>query len=960
MKHNILLSIFLLALFFSFVLQAQEVQKEQEVQDEIKETSALVQAEDEVNILFGTQKYRRFVGNASAVKSEDLQKYPAMLVMESLTGRLPGVFIQQLNGVPGGIPNYNFQSGQPGIHEDFNIYVRGNIGTVDNNTNTNYLILIDGVERNVTFYDLEQIEEIRVLKDPVSKAFFGGRMSNGVIMITTKTGDLSKRKGFRVNLQQGWKAPTRLPKYLNSYDFATRYNEASINDGLAPRYSDEELQGYKAGNKPIQYPDVDFYGEILNNMMQITRANAEYTGGDQRTSYFVHGGFQTEGGLEKYGEHKTDNSMFNLQGNITSHYSEFITLTANVTGMYKMRDYPGDGLNFNEFSQRRPNAYPIYADAEKTRFGGVSGMLANPMALTTIGGYTRENNIILNTDIGLEFKLDKLIEGLSIKPRYSYDAYHRQDLNKRNTAAIWAVSNFNDQGIPQTVNPLRVEQIATAQSRGLEVFQYRWSFNNLVSLERQFGKHELSADYQYYMSMQFFHIRANDYKRLNNALRLNYTYDKRYTVEGALVYAGSDRFVENNKFKAFPSFGAGWLLSEESFLKDAKWLNFLKLNASWGIIGDGDYYNFRWRQEWEWYDRNYTWSPGNSNAIVAISRIDNYALDWQKNRQIDVNLEAVVAEKISGKFTYFNFLQYDLINQMYEILPHPIGWSRYYPFQNYSQLALRGTEIELRYTETFNNLKLNVGGHLTYAKSERIKWDENPDPNYSTIGTPTDAIRGYRWDGYYTQAEIDQLKAGTSNLPLPTYMDYKGLKAGDIKYKDLNGEGKLDKYDYEIIGNSSPRMMYGIDVNLQYGTANIGKIELSLLISGMGAYKRYADNLYYRNFSTRKYSNVLIDGLPNGNPHPTLTTGSMTNDVQGSDYWIVNGGYMKLKNTVLAYSLPDRITQGWKMKDLKISLYGTNLLTFSQIKELDPESLNAGIDRWPLFKTFAIGLSANF
>jgi len=956
MKHNIFLSIFLFAFIFTIGLQAQELQ------DEAKETPTLNPAEEEVNILFGTQKYRRFVGNASAVKSEDLQKYPSMLVMEAVSGRLPGLFVQQNNGVPGGVPNVS-QGGQPNISEDFNIYVRGRIGTIDANTNTNYMILIDGVERNPTFYDAEQIDEIRVLKDPVSKAFYGGRMSNGIIMITTKTGDLNKRKGFKMNLQQGWKQPTRLPKYLNSYDFATKYNEALTNDGISiGHYNDAALQAYKAGNKPIQYPDVDFYDEFLSDFMQITRANAEYTGGNEQTSFFVHGGFQQEGGLEKFGSHKTENKLLNLQGNIVSHYTDYITLRANVTGSYKTRDYPRTGLDFGELSNRRPNAYPITFEREgEMVFGGVSGMLNNPLALMTGGGYTRENNVMLNTDIGLEFRLENLLKGLSIKPKYSYDLLHRQDLNKRDTPAIYSASNFDDQGNPRSTSRLQNENIATAQSRGTDLFQYRWAFNNLVSWERQFDKHEINIDYQFYMSMQFFNARVADYKRLNNAVRLNYTFDKRYTIEGAVVNAGSNRFGTHDKrFQVFPSVGAGWLLSEESFLKDTPWLDFLKLNASWGIIGDGDYYTYRYRQEWDWYDRNYTWSPGNSTPVVAISRLDNLNLGWQKNRQIDISLEAVIANKIQGKVTYFDYLHYDLINQMHSILPHTIGWARYYPSQNYSELALRGMEVELRYTETFNNLKVNVGGHLTYSKSERIKWDENPDPNYSTIGSPDDAIRGYRWDGYYTQAEIDGLLAGTSNLPRPTYMDYKSLKAGDIKYRDLNGDGKIDKYDHEIIGNSAPRMMYGIDLNLQYGTSNFGKLELNLLFSGMGAYQRYADNNYYRNYSTRKYSNVLVDGLPNGNPHPKITTGSMTNDVQGSDYWIVNGGYMKLKNTVLAYSLPTRITDGWKMKDLKVSLYGTNLLTFSQIKELDPEALNAGINTWPLFRTFAIGLSANF
>ena len=935
MKHYIFLSIFLFA--FSFVLQAQE-------QDEEIKT----QAEEEVNVLYGTQKYGRFVGNATAVKGDDLQNYPSLNVLEAVAGRLPGVFIRQNSAEPGNI-NTDLTSGTFG---NYNIFVRGHTG--------GYITVVNGVERDLTLYDIEQIDEIRVIKDAVSKLFYAGRMCNGLIMVTTKTGSKKDQSDFRVNLVKGWKTPTILPKYLNSYDFATKYNEALTNDGLTGQYNQAALDGYRSGTKPIQYPDVDFYGEFLNNFMSMTRANAEYFGGNQKTSYFVHGGFQNEGGLEKYGSHKTSTNAFNLQGNIVTNYSDFITLSANVMSMYRTREYPGAGTSFSEFSTRRPNAYPIYADAAHTQFGGVSGMLGNPMALQTATGYTLENYLNVFTDLNLTFKLDKLIQGLSFKPSYSFDNYHQQNLNKRDVPGIWGVSNFNDQGVPGTVSVLQTESKVSSQSLGTQLMIYRWAFNSILSWERQFGNHEINVDAQFYMMRQQRSANLNENKRQNNAISVNYTYGKRYTIEGGLAYAGTDRLPPDKRYKFFPAVGVGWLLSEEAFLKDHATINFLKLNASFGIIGDGSTNLNQWRETWEVYGTNYTFNEQNAFTLAALNRMPNLMLDWPTMRKIDVSLEAAVYNKLSGKISYFDNLQTGIINQMYEVLPHIVGWSRYYPQQNYNEIGLKGTEVEVRYFNTFGNLQLNVGANFTYSKSNRLKYNENPDPLYSTIGTPDDATRGYLFDGYYSQSEIDQIMAGTSNLALPSYMDPKSLRVGDMKYKDLNGDGILNRYDHEIIGNGTPRTLYGLDLTLQYSTASSGKFELYLLFTGFGTYKRLLENDYYRILSTRKYSNVLVDGLPNGNPHPKITTGSMTNDTQASDYWVVDGSFLKLRSTVLAYYLPKSITQSWKMKDLKVSLYGTNLLTFSKIKDLDPESLSAGVSAWPLFKTLAIGLSANF
>ena len=930
MKYQMKKFIFLtlVSIAFSGILNAQYLTPEDSIN----------RADEEVNLLFGVQKYGRFVGNTSVIKGADLESYPAIMINEALVGRLPGVFMQQNSAAPG--------------EDNFSIYVRGHTG--------GYIMLVDGVERDLTSYDVEQIEDVRVLKDAVSKAMYGGRTCNGIIMVTTKRGRNATNE-FKINYRQGWKTPTVLPKYLNAYDYAVKLNEALDNDGIftgGGRSSAEALEAYKTGSKPLQYPDVDYYGQFLNDFMNISRVNVEYFGGNEKVVFFIHGGYQKEGGLETYGNKKTENKQLTLQGNLDIKYSDYISLSANIAGFYTNKQYPGAGFNFSTLSTRFPNAYPIFVGTKGNRrdsVGGASGMIDNPYALQALGGYTIENHAMVQGDIGLKFKLDKLLKGLLFTPVYSYDIYQRQDLTKIHRPAIYSVGNFDASGNPQTYTVLQAEQLATSQSMGADLYRNRWAFSGTLSLARQFGDHALNADAVFYMSRLNMSGELFDYKRQNLGLRVNYTFGNRYTAEGVINYCGSQNYAPDNRFKLFPAFGAGWLISEEAFVKDISWINFLKLNASWGIMGDGNIYRNMWRETW-YRNAAYAFTPSTTGNTPYLSTVTNNALNWPKMREIDVSIEATVFNKFTGKFTYFDYLQYDQTGRRNNYYPSIIGSSYFIPETNFGQTGLKGTEIELRYINTFSDVKLNVGAHFTYSKSEILKNNELPDPNYTQIGTPADAIWGYRSNGVYTQSEIDQIKEGTSNLALPSYMDPKDLKAGNIKYANLNNDQTLDKYDTEIIGNSTPRLMYGLDANLKYKW-----IEVYFLFAGYGKYDCLLNSSYYQIYSNnRKYSNVLIDGLPNGNPHPMLTTGSATNDMQSSDYWIVDGSYLKLRNAAITFALPHKWIQRLYLKEAKISLYGNNLLSFSKIKATDPESWNAGISGFPLFRTYALGLSVTF
>lgn len=924
MKYKIKEILLILVVIFSPVaLWAQS--KEQS--DTIK-----VEHEEKVNVLYGTQRYDRFVGNMDAVKGEDLKTHPAMMVQEALAGQLPGVFIMQNNGNPG--------------EENFTTFIRGNVN--------GYITLVDGVERSLSQYDIEQIEEVRVLKDPVSKALYGGRISNGIIMVTTKRGKNMKSE-FHAGFQKGVKMPTKLPEFLNAYDFATNYNKAVANDnnGIIPvgqGYTQDALDAYKNHTRPYQYPDVDYYGQFLNKSMDITRINTEYYGGSDKTKYYFHTGYQKEGGYETYGSYPRQMQAFNIQGNLDTEFSKYILLKANYAGYVGDKQYPGS-FGIGTLSSRYPNAYPIFVASDSV--GGTASYKDNPYGGQAQSGYTAESSIRMQSDLGFEFKLDKVLKGLSVKPNYSFDIYHRENRQKINTVGIYSISSFDDQGNPLTINTIQQPKLTTSQSLGDYDLIQRWGFTNTISYQREFRKHAIDADFVYYISDMLQKAVAYDYKRQNLGIRANYSYTGKYTLEGVLNYCGSQSYAPDKRFKYFPAIGAGWLISKENFMKNLSFVNFLKINGSWGIMGDGNITTYLWRENWAALGNPYYFNGSTSANVGSLDQVSNLGLDWPKERELDLSIEAKMFHRLNFKATYFDYLTYDQLSRRQNSIPSIIGSTNFLPQSNFGKTGLRGIEAEISYMGKLGDFSYNIGGHLTYSKSKKVIVDELPDPKYSTQGDGTDDIRGYQAIGIYTQSDIDQTIAGT--LPQPSFMDPKALRVGNIMYKDINGDMVIDKYDQVVIGNSSPRLMYSGDIKLKYKG-----FDLYAMLLGYGGYRRNLNTSYYQINSTRKYSTVVVDGLPNGNPHPPLSTGSSQNDFQTSSWWIVGGGYLKVQNIALSYTLPQKFTKFIKMSEMKLLFYGTDLITFSKIKKSDPESLSAGVSDYPLFRTYALGVSISF
>ena len=900
-----------------------------ELSDSIK-----TKMQEKVNVLYGTQKYDRFIGNMDVVEGEKLRKTPAIMVNQALEGQLPGVFIRQNYGTPG---------------EDlFSTTIRGQVGDV--------ITLVDGVERELTPYDMDQIEEIKVLKDPVSKALYGGRISNGIIMVTTRRGKDGKSE-FHASVTRGIKTPTVMPTYLNSYDFANNYNQALKNDnnGLLPvgqGYDQTALDAYKNHTNPYLYPDVDFMGQFLNKSMDLTKVSAEYYGGNKITKYYVHGGFQKEGGFETYAPKPRQTQAINLQGNLDSKFSEDIVLHANFNTSLVNKQYPAS-FNYATLSQRYPNAYPIIVRGDSV--GGTAVFKDNPYAMEKQSGYILDNTLRMQADLSFDVNLGHVIEGLSFKPELSFDLYHRQNLNKIHQVGIYQISSFDLDGKPFGYNTLQDYKYTSGQSLGTSEFSERWGLTGTLAYKREFGKHAIDADLVYYISRYTVAGVFQDYKRENLGLRANYTYAGKYILEGVLNYAGSQSFTPDKRFKYLPAVGAGWLISNENFLKDVTAVNFLKVNASWGISGNGNIPVNLWRESWINYG-SYAFNAGATLSTTALNTVSSALLDWPTQSETDISLEAKLLNHLTLKASYFNYLQEGYTAKGTSTIPFIVGNENFMPVINFGKTGLKGYEVELKYNGNVRDFNYEVGAHLTNSFNAKVKIDETPDPNFSTLGTPWNAVWGYHAVGTYSADDIAAIKAGNAgkgtNLPLVSYMDPKSLLVGNIKYQDVNGDGIIDKYDTKVIGNYSPDMMYGGDLRLSYKG-----FEVYAMVLGYGRFNNILNTSFYQINSTRKYSTVVTDGLPNGNPQPLLTTTTGTNDFQSSDYWIVDQSYIKLQNVSVSYSFPKNWIKSWKLSDLKLSLTGNDLMTFSKIKKSDPESLDAGVGNYPLFRTFAIGLS---
>lgn len=893
---------------------------------------------------------RNTVGAYSKVSGEELENNATTSLYNSIGGRINGLFQQQNFAKPGS-PSHR-------------TYVRGNWG--------DYITIVDGVQREIDNLDPEVIESVQLLKDASLKAMYGGVQANGILVVKTKRGK-ANINNTTVRSEVGVQMPTHLPKYLDSYDYAVNYNKAMSNAGADPLYDEYALEQYKSGTSPYLYPSVDFYDELLNSSSSVRKISAQSTGGSEKVRYFSHIGYEHEGGLEKQAKYPNKSNAFNLRAAVDMEVNEFISFSASLNSSLQQLNSSSvnSGTFFNRITSYYPNDFPLtiprslagLTEASEGEndfvYGGTSDKRDNPMGILSNRGYRKINISQVQSDFGALINLDKWVKGLKVQPFVSLDVAFRHDELLGGQFAVYepTILQTPDGADSLGFNSWGLDELNNSASRENATVRRNFVFYTSVNYDRTFGDHAVSAMLHYAQTKLELGETHEYPRRQNLALKANYTFKNKYVVEAIANRTGVTSFSPDNRHEIFPTIGAAWIISDEDFMSVSA-IDYLKLRSSYGVIGSTTYtsegaYSTHLHDDIYGIGARVGIDGSNENYVAGLNRVGNPNVGFQKSKEFNAGIDALLFnQSLWLSAGYFNNLNDGLIADGGDEVPGISGHGAALPWRNCQAVRLSGFEGEINYTKQIEDFKISVGGHFTYGITDRV---EDPEPDYPNNGDfdgliilnkPTDIIRGYKVIGTF------QDEADIANSPIQTF---GAVFPGDLKYEDRNNDGVVDELDRTVVGNNDPRLMYGLNIDLYYKNFN-----LNIFGVGYGEYTRQLDNKYYRIFGTRKYSDVVVDGLPNGNEHPQLSIRDLNNNFVSSDYWAIDGSYFKLRSVELGYTIPSKITRKIKISKCKIFTRGFNLLTLSKIKKLNPESLNAGVNDYPLMSVFTGGLAISF
>lgn len=897
----------------------------------------------------GLTPQRDLVGAGGRIKGESLSSYPDLLLGNALQGKAAGLIV-----VPtvSGLANNNS-----------NFYLRGNHGMENNQA----IVIVDGVERNFDELIAEEIETIELMKDPITKIQYGPRAANGVLWVTTKRG-MENRRVIRVSAEAGITRMSRVPDYLNSYQYATLYNEARRNDGLPEFYNVKQLEGYKnsTGVNDFLYPNVDYYDEFLKKQSMYRKISVEVNGGSNDVQYALILGYTGNGGYEKIGD-TPDFNRLNMRGNLDVKVTDYLSVTGGIAAQLGIRSWGSKNASevFTALSTHRPNEYPFTIDPTQIgmpadssgipSFGGSLQKADNLYADMMYGGFSSERNLNSQASLGLNFTLDRILKGLKASALVTFDNYNYFMNGQRNTYPTYAVNPYTDEnGDPSyLVTQMRKRTLQSDQSRLGESTVRKNSWRVNAGYSNHIGIHGLSAMLAYNFYKGEVKGKEQDIVNANYSMRLNYSYDKRYIAELNLAYMGSNRFEDGNKFFLSPAFGAGWVLSNEEFLKNNSQINFLKLKASYGVLGyDGNSPTMTYNTAWE---DGGTAQLGEQNKtttshITNFIRFGNPDLKWERSAEFNIGIEGLFLDnRLFTEINYFNEVRSDIIGLNKSQYAGLSG--AFMSYSNMGKVKNHGFEGSINWKDKAGDLIYSLGLNVVWSKNELKEWDQidYPDSYRNLIGKPTDAMMGYRALGLFGK---DVPLAGHPSQYLGAY------QVGDIAYADLNGDNRIDDRDREMLGNSFPRTTIGIEVDLRY--KQWGLYLLGVAETGVS---KWLTNSYYWNKGEDKYSAITLDRYhPTENPqgtYPRLTTTAGENNFRNSSFWIKNASFFRMKNVELSYTLPNKFDSS-VFQNIKFFARGTNLFVLSGIKDLDPEVINAGVNNYPLSMTITGGVSVRF
>lgn len=945
------------------------------------------QLEEVVVTAYGSgQKKASMVGSVQAIRPAELQ-VPSASLSNSFAGRLAGVIAVQ-------------RTGQPGA-DGSDFYIRG-ISTM--NGATNPLIILDGVEissGDLDNLDPEIIDGFSILKDATATAMYGTRGANGVMIITTKSGRNIDKPIINFRVEGQITSPTSKPKFVDGATYMDLFNESLLNGGSTESpYSAEEIAGTRAGLNPYAYPNVNWYDELFKNQAFNQNFNVNIRGGGKRVDYFSSVTVNHETGMIKnrskdfFSYNNNINVMrYSFQNNINAYLGKDSRLSLRLNVQLRKTKQPNISMNdlFAGAINTSPVEAPVYFpdDGVTTHIKwGVNdrlkpGQQQNPVAQLA-SGY--QDNFRSTVVAALEFeqKLNFITEGLRFKALASFknwssttnsasagwNKYHLQDFSVDDNGVYSFVTRLQNESGGEVSTDLK-PGVANSGDR-------RFYFQAIMDYNRTFGKHDVNAMFIYNQDelvTQLFSgdlIAALPKRKQGVAARLSYAYDGKYLAEVNMGYNGSENFAKGHRWGFFPSVSLGWVMSEEDFFKDAlPKIDYFKLRGSFGILGSDNVSAFLYRKSYSYTNNGVVFgsTPNTQGTLSNTVAYPNERLTWEKTKSYNLGFDLSAWNGLLGvEFDVFYKYTYDILQSVSNIYPPSLG-GHYPSSENTGTFDNRGFEIALKHRNRIGEFSYSLNGNLSYAHNRILSRTQadNTLPWQSVLGSSVGELWGLKALGLYqSEEEIANSPQVSWNTP----------RVGDIKYADINGDGKIDSNDrIKISRGIRPEMMFalmadanykGFDLSVQFqGAALCDKmLQYSWQDLNGATDMTPMTRPWYANWDNAPLYLVENSWRPDHTnaeyPRLTVSSVSHSNNAQQSDFWKRNGAYLRLKNVTLGYTLPKAWTNKMGLSNIRVYANGTNLLTFTDFKYIDPESTNVATGYYPQQRTFSFGIDVRF
>lgn len=882
-------------------------------------------------------------GAVSTVSSQQLMKSSALSLSNALYGNVLGLTA--------------LQNGDTEWNDNATFYIRG-LQTLSDNS---ILVVVDGFERSLNNLALDEIEDVQVLKDAAAVALYGFRGINGVISVTTKRGKYSSMK-VDFHYDHGFRKPIGLPANSDAYTYALAMNEAAENDGLARKYSDFELDAFRNGTYSAFYPNINWKDEIMRDLASSNIYNINIYGGGQKARYFTMVNLETSRGFfkntESFDDYSSQNklSRFNVRTNVDVDLSASTALQVNIRGTLQEVNYPGTSISnlMNAIYTLPAAAFPIRA--LNGDWGGNSVYGSNPVAMLRASGYAKQQTRTLSADVKLGQKLDFITKGLSASVRFAYDntAVYQDSYTRTFKYTEDRLIFENDIPVDYTstsqgeTGKANFSTSLYSQSRQLGVVAK-------IDYDRSFDKHKVFASLQYLHDHPVYNDQHQSYFRENASAYLHYGYDNRYFLDGVLVASASNRLASDNRWAYAPTFSAAWMLSNEDFLKNAAFVDFLKLRASFGMIHT-DYVPSAgfWLPSYG-SGNGYHWNSGSgepgSSSGISEGRLPSFGAKTEKANKLNVGIDFAFLKR-------FNFTAEAFFDRRKNILltgggktSSVLGTAT--PFENAGIVDNKGIELGLDYNDRAGDFSWNVGGKFTYYRSKIVEEYETVQPyDYlKATGKPVGQLFGYEVLGFYQdQADID-------GSPINQLGE---VKPGDFKYKDRNGDGYINQYDVVPMGynGSCPEIYYSFNLGFEWKGLGVsalfqGAAHYSVVLGVAG---RDIPLIGNTTITDRYYNNRWTPGNPEAK-YPRLTTMTNANNFTNNSTWLTDASFLKLRNCEIYYNLPQHWLSKVRMSSAKVYARGMNLFSVDGVDVSDPE---VPYISYPLAKSWHIGVSFGF